>query len=552
MFNFLKPGNKHFLSVTIVVVVASIAFWNINHIFFQQDEWFGLGSAISRNETGGFSKLIQDVFTPTSRLFRFLPMTALLNFLVFNLFGANTGYYGVLALVFLVANSTIVYFIGVKLTKSSLVGLVTSVLWLTNSLSYQAVTWISAMTSSQPSFLFFMVSFYLLILFIEKPRRVNLLIISVAAILVSLFFKENSAFYILVFLILVWFFAPKIKKFGKIRASLILAVPLTVALLIPRIIVSKNSDFIIPVVVTQASNQNIIYNAFLLPARSLYQVYFPYKETYRQILKAKTIHYSEADGTVIESLVADSYLLLVAFWFLFIVFLVTLIANKKFKKLIIFTLISFFVSTLPFILYENKIAFIEQRYFIFPAFWASLLITISFYSIFSRSPKIRTLFMIIIFIPLIFINVNNIRQKLDEDVYIGSYRKGILETISEIKPKLTNHNVFYFFTDHTGFWEFQSGFGQTLGVWLYDTGKIPRQVLIDNDFWDSSYEGLKEYPTGKYGYFMTYDKLVVGLLENPDIELASVHAYYWDLQKHTVENVSDEIRLSLDEDLDIR
>ena len=130
---------------------------------------------------------------------------------------------------------------------------------------------------------------------------------------------------------------------------------------------------------------------------------------------------------------------------------------------------------------------------------------------------------------------------------VGDYRRGILNTVSAVKPDLEKSNVFYFFTDITGFYEFQSGFGQTLAVWLFDTGKIPKEALIDREFWDG-YEGIKYYPKGKYGYYMTYDKLLNGLRQNQDIPISSVYSFYWDYQKHTVKNVSEEIREKLKRD----
>ena len=148
-------------------------------------------------------------------------------------------------------------------------------------------------------------------------------------------------------------------------------------------------------------------------------------------------------------------------------------------------------------------------------------------------------------LPLLGYYVTNIKRDLALDIKTGAYRKAMLETVSQIKPNLERNNVFYFFTDNNGFWEFQSGFGQTLAVWLYNTGKVPNEALTDPDFWDLSHEGLKQYKTGKYGYFMTYSKLLSALKENPDVSSDNVHAYYWDYQKHSVKNVSGNIREKL-------
>ena len=156
--------------------------------------------------------------------------------------------------------------------------------------------------------------------------------------------------------------------------------------------------------------------------------------------------------------------------------------------------------------------------------------------------------MISVLGPIIFYYVSGIHKSLAQDILVGNYRKDIINTVSEIKSELKKNNVFYFYTNNNGFYEFQSGFGQTLAVFLYDSGKIPKGVLIDKDYWDPSFEGLKSFNQGKFGYFMTYTRLVEALKNNKDINLDSVYSFYWDPQKHTVKNVSDDIREKLKKD----
>ena len=157
--------------------------------------------------------------------------------------------------------------------------------------------------------------------------------------------------------------------------------------------------------------------------------------------------------------------------------------------------------------------------------------------------------MILVLGPVALYYVSGIHKSLAQDILVGNYRKDIVNIVSEIKSELKKNNVFYFYTDNNGFYEFQSGFGQTLAVWFYSTGKIPKEALTDRNYWDLSYEGITNYSKGKFGYFMTYDKLRQALKENPDVTLGQVFSFYWDPQKHTVKNVSESVREKLKKDI---
>jgi hypothetical protein len=170
------------------------------------------------------------------------------------------------------------------------------------------------------------------------------------------------------------------------------------------------------------------------------------------------------------------------------------------------------------------------------------------FALLSKFGKLRNVFVLLVFIPIILYYISGVHRALAQDILIGNYRRSILSTVSEIKPQLKNNSTFYFYTENNGFYEFQSGFGQTLAVYLYDSGKIPREVLVDRDYWDPSFEGLKSFDQGKFGYFMTYDKLQQALKENPDVTLNQVFSFYWDPQRHSILNVSDDIRNKLKKD----
>lgn len=548
----LRLSKPLLISSATIIFVTFIAFWNINKIFFQQDEWFGLGGVIFRQEAlGSWGSIVQIFnFKNINEGVRFLPVTSILNQVIYGNLGLNFSAYGILMLIVIIFSALILNLFVSKLTNSYLISTISSILWVTNNLAYQAFSWIGTFTSSVFSVVFFLSGLYFLILFNEK-RNFYFFIISLISITLSLFTKETSVFYPVIYLFLIWFFFNiNFKFFDKLKLSALILIPLVVSLILPRLFFLSQGQTNFSPPIRAAGSQELVYNSFLLPAKTLFHTFLSNAQIYELVYSAnRTFFENQVDGFVIERIIGDALSLLVAFYILLIILLVLTITTKENKKLILFSLLSFFASTLPLIVFKGNSVIVEQRYYIYPAIFSSLLLVSIIYSLVGRFKLFGKALLILFVLPILAFNIQGVRKMLRDDIQVGNYRKNILNTVTSIKPKLSNNNIFYFYTDHTGFYEFQSGFGQTLAVYFYDTSKISKEVLVNRDFWDLSYEGMKSYDKGKFGYYMTYDKLLEGLRNNKDITVDSVHSFYWDYQNHTVRDVSSEIRDRLKKDL---
>lgn len=536
------------LSVVIIVLVSLASFWGINKIFFQQDEWLGLGGAIYRQESFGTLGSIAQIFNFRNKneSIRFLPIASISNYFVYNNLKLNFTAYGILALVLIISCALALNLTVHKLTNSYLFSSLTTALWITNNLGYQSFTWIGTLVPTVVSTLFFILGLYLLLLFSEK-RNIYILILSLFSVVLSLLSKEYSVFYVFPYIGLIWFFfKEKFNILSKIKLTILFLVPLVISFFIPRVIYSLYGQSDFTPSISPGDKHDLIYNAFLLPAKSLFHVFLSSEQIHKLVYSvSRTTFENQTDGFVVHRIVGDAFSLLIAFYIMLFVGIVLCFSNKENKKIILFSLFSFFTSLAPFIVFKQVGTILEPRFYILPAFFSSLLAVSTISSLTSRLKLFGKALTVLFILPLLVMNIRGVKKMLAIDIEVGRYRKGMLDTVKEIKPYLGKNPVFYFFTDHTGFWEFQSGFGQTLAVWLYDSGKVPKEALTDRDFWDPSYEGLKQYSTGKYGYFMTFKKLAKALKENPDVSLDQVHAYYWDYQKHTVKNVSEDIREKL-------
>lgn len=535
------------ISSLTVILVTLISFWGIHKIFFQQDEWLGLGGAIYRQETYGNLGSIGQVFNfkKQSEGIRFLPITSIASQVFYTNYGLNMSSYAITMLILILASVLLLNLVVYKLTNSYLLSTLVAILWVTNNLSYQAFSWIGTFVSSLGSIFFFILSLYLLLLYGEK-RKPYLFILSLVTVTASLLTKESSVFYPVVYVLIVWIFFKGFKFLEKIKLTLITLIPLLISLVLPRIVYYFNgrSDFAPPV--HGANYHELLYNFFLLPAKTLFLIFFSNERLYAWVYKANTVFFgTQTDGFVIERIIGDAVTLMVSFYILLVVAFALAFATMTSKKIIIFSLLSLFASVLPLIFFKSGSVIVEQRYYVYPAIFASLLLVSVVNSFLEKLKFLRPVLIMLIFIPIIIFNVKGVKKMLKTDVEIGTYRSNIIRTVAAVEPRLGDTNIFYFYTGHTGFYEFQSGFGQTLAVMFYKTGKIPKEILTDRDYWDLSYEGIKRYDGKTFGYFMTYDRLVKALKDSPEISLDQVHAYYWDYQKHTVENVSADIREKL-------
>lgn len=551
MLKRLKIKNKHTLPFLIIFVVLIFTFWQISNIFFQQDEWLGLGNAFTYRARNGLFSLLKASFLPNYALSRYLPFTGIINYLVFNTFQKNASLYGFLGLFMALVNSGLLYLMAYRLTKSRIVGIFTALLWVTNNLALQSITWIGTMLPSQFAMLFFLLGFNNLTLFLESKNRKKLFLF-VVFLMTSVFIKEQGIYYLAPVFLLVFFWDESKKNdLGeKINNFLRTALPAILFLILPRIL-NILRGYTVNVSPSQepSSFGNIIFNIFLLPARSIAHIFVSPGTLYKYIYLASQTHYSQiTDGSVIETMGGDIFSLLVSFYIICGLFFMSLVFKARQKKFVVICLTSFFASTIPFVLYKNTNAILEPRYYTHLALWGSLLVVFCFYSFFSNIKRLGKFWAVLFLLLLLINNILGVKKVLGDDIKTGNYRKNILKTVSQSESYLAEDNIFYFFTDGGGFYEFQSGFGQTLAVWFFDTGKIPKGVLQDQDFWDPSYEGVKDYQGNKYGYFMDYDKMVRSLQE-AELKEDSVIAFYWDTQKRNVTNVTKKIREKLSKDL---
>lgn len=561
----------------ILFFFLALTFYRLPQTFFQQDEWrgFGIFAIFEENYKEGLKMLLPKTFFEHFAIGSFL-----IEYLQFKFFRINFFPFAIVSLSLHFLTSLLVYRLTFLLSNKKFLSLAVAVLFITNSISHQATTWISTSTSTQAATFFTLIS---LILFFEylknKQAKIKFLFFSLISFFISLTFKENSIFLFL-FLPIFWFiFIEKktLSGFKKIIPFLFLA--LLFYMLLRGLFLfnnfntesvgfrmdSKDENF-------QTTTSTYIYRVADLPFKALPQSIFT--TTFLMNLSDRLIHVAyphwlvRSDGTanpyVLESIAFDYISFILSVIILLFTFLVYKLLHKsqdeKLIKLLIFSLVLIIIGYLPFIFIPGRGGFIsiaEPRNLYIPGVGASIFLTLSVITFslwIGKKIKLKNylpLAMLLILL-LVSLHIKNIWRDLEALQERSQIRLGILKTISASYPVLPEKIVlytqsdtaYYGLPDEEKILPFQSGFGRTLLVWYYGNGEKIPTCFLKNDwlYHQSQDEGYKECQNRGFGYFRKFESLKKSLEEN-NLSAENVVAFSWDSKKKEFKEITAIFRL---------
>lgn len=532
--------SKQAAHVSIIVLCTLIVYWLLPYGFFQQDEWGIFGNSIYRLLTyHSFFGLLR----PFSGFSHFTPVTTILNISSLKLFGIHYEYYALYAVVNQALNSILVYILAKTVTRNTTLALIAGVIFSSYGISHQATTWLATNVGTQGATFFLLLSAIFFSRYMLLKRSLRDLALSYVFFVISVGTKENTAF-LVVFYSLIVFLA---EKKGRIFVTIKTLAPLYLFILIyaiGRILLSFNAP---PTAgtVEQLSQPSIAVYAFrsiALPLRAISQVFIP--ETtiiafsnglitiaYPQFLVDKTI----PDPPIAQSAGVDTITAIAAGIVLVAgVLLYRLLKEPVYKKLLVVSFLFIITSVLPLIFIPGRAGYFtlyESRELYFAGIGASMVLAIAVLSLARIRaakrwfPQREYIIAGIITAILLIINVKTIRTHLYTVNARGAVRKNILTTIRNTYPTLPQKTVVYAESDSSFYGlpatepilPFQSGFGQTILIWYFIQGEAFPACFFDYqyDFLYNIYsQGYKECGGRGFGYFRKMDDLRAAVRDN--------------------------------------
>lgn len=526
-------------------LVALFTFWKLPQTFYQQDEWQTLG----HNLVEGVGNITSNVSVIQLFFAEGRPLSGVLYLIFVGFFRFDLVPIAIFSITTHIFNSFLVFLLVKEILRKTSVAFLASLFFAVNSVSHQAVTWAAAV-GTLPATSLILLSILSYFRFLEKEEK-RWLNFSFGLAILSLFFKETGTFlFILLPIIFLLFFKKKtFEKFINIHLVLFIYGGL---MIIFRIIELFFKTERVAGFVDGGKNfiGTTIFHLILYPLTSLFQVFVPPRNLYQLTPTLTKIQYKFLIGSPMINLVAQSIVadLVAIVGSMVILGLLTLLISKSkdaiTKRNILFALVFFFLSFLPYAVLHRESSYLSSRYFYVGAIGGGIIFGYAISFLISINKYLKWLILGLAAIYL-YHHASIVRSDINYQVNLGNERRAILESIKKDYPEMGRDNIFFLTSDKAFYGEitnpFQNGLGYVLEVWYYDSGNIPKEFLEENFLWDLGSEGWRSIGERGFGYFQDLDKMVEAIKDNK-LSLNIVHAYFYDAKNRQLINNTDEIR----------
>lgn len=558
--------SRHFVIFLIYIGTGIIVFWKLFFTFFQQDEWAIFGNYIYWEKAG---------LSLWDRLFVYeqgthvAPLSNLFFYPQFKLFGMHFEYYAFSNVLIHVLNAYLLYILALLLTKNRKVSILTGIFFLVNSIVHQAVTWTGTSLGTTGSVTFLLLSFICLINSLKDKNQLKGWLLASLCWIISLLFKETSVFFILVVPVLWVLYSSNKNIWRFFRLYSFFIIPFTVYLLFRVVLVIfwGDSSGQLSFAVDQPNILVYFFRVATFPLKFIAQSFIPVENiiaignTIVLLGYPHFVYGGTPDPYVVETVASDIVSYVIAIMVLGLsVFLGTkkAVRDSEIHKLVLATVLSILLSSLPFIFIPGKagyISLIDGRHLYLTSVFSSILLAGLLFSLYKMfKPKQFIILAIVSFIVLyIGINALQIRKALNTQMGLAFTRKMILQKIYTSYPHLPQKIIFYT-ESNTAFYglpddekilPFQSGLGQTLLVWYNSHGEnIPTCLFKSNYLYVLLNQDYKECDGKGFGYFRNFDFLKEAVKRNNLAEVDIV-AFRYNSFSNTLVDITKEIQNKL-------
>jgi hypothetical protein len=537
--------NKFLYFCVLFVFVAS--YFKVPLLFFQQDEILGLGFFIKEG-----SRIIFSGFG-SGGITHFVPVTMSISYSIFSLFGLNYSVFNLLSLLLHFINTLLVYALGKRIFKNKLTPFIAVLIFISSNVAAELLMW-PVINLNVISLTFSLLAWLVVIdgNFLKNIKGYFRMIFVTILFLLSLFSVEYSAGFAIFIPVAYCLLNP-----GKIKLKLIRLSPFILTSFIYflfRIIPIVGSKGLSGVAVT---NEIPIYLRWIvLMPRYFGQLFFGQPII---LLISRLIGEITGPAYEFELYVETKVFPLTAFYLGAAIIAISVFIYRKFKEIrktyssmFLLTVLMIAFSSLPFLLVPgaaSSFTIFPSRYMYFGLVGLALYLGfINDYFLEKRKTKGPMIILCFTILLIVSGTVGNY-QKGKSLFQIGQLRlkiiKSIDSNISIIPQKLIiyteSDTSYYGLPAEEKILPFQSGFGQTLLLFLNQKGKFPRDFFPGDYLWEIKSQGYKEFQERGFGYFRNFDMMVKTVREYK-LEKESVLAYRFNSSSNTLTDITREVR----------
>ena len=536
---------KRNILVSSLVALIILAYRDIFHVYFQQDEWVGFGQIVTTRLVDVFRHYtIFELLWGKDRVWA-IPI----NYFLFRLAPFQSWPFAAFSLLVHSINTVLLFVIIRKLTKSTFVSYASSVFFGLSFVHQQALTWFGANVTTLPSVTFMLIALLFVLLYIQTGRNL-FLFGSQAASILSLFFKESG---LLLFIFLPVFY----KLFSARKDALAKFWPLLVVNVF--MLFMKLSVFLSPsghvgefVSAQSQTGLRLAVNALVYPLLSFSQVFIHPHIMFRisswfQIIMYGFLRTNPLSQAIAENVVADLMSLIIS---LALLALFAVCAyKKKSRRFIVAGMLLVIVNILPYIVLQRGTSYLDSRYYYGASAGASLILAgiFTFFLTFQKEYVFAVMIISVFMAFFAYKNFQFIERELAMQTDIGSDRRNILQRAKRLRAVLPGKPVMYVTGDKNDYYgvrglhlPFQNGPGYVFMVWYYNSGNIPKELILDNYLTDMRSSGYREVNHSGFGYFTDLKDLQT-TVKRDHIARSQIVGFYYDSRNKMLTDITDKV-----------
>ncbi len=537
------------IPIFIISAFITYAYGNLTGSFYEQEEWLGIGNTFIY----GNQYLLQVLASPLKMLLgdgRIL--SGLVTYFFYSNFPFNTLPLSLLQITIHILNSLLVYLLLKKTVKKTLPAIMGSAFFAVNAVSQSAVTW-SAAFSTLPATTLILLSLYLLFASTNNLSSViskKYLIIALFLLYTSFLFKQIGVFmFALLPIAGIYMSSSQKRSFGDL-INLKLVVPLAVFLfvVIAWLAYFKNISGPNALFLTGTANnffQTLTVRSLLYPLTSFSLVFIPPEQFLSFARHITNLYYPffppEQFILIAQTVVLDLLSVILSFFIISVLVILSRRVSQSSK--ILWFLVAFtLASYLPYAIIAKSYSYLDSRYYYLAGVGASFLLAWILAQVSAKSKKWGWAFVILACL-FILTHATTTRQEVKKQIQTAGERKQLLSQLNQQIPTLKENKNIFFVTGSSDFYlpghkiPFQNGFGHTLAVWYYRSGKVPQEVIKNRSLFEFGSQGYYEYGNSGFGYFSDMNVLKDTVVKY-NLPPTAVTAFYYDAESKSLINIT--------------
>ena len=199
---------------------------------------------------------------------------------------------------------------------------------------------------------------------------------------------------------------------------------------------------------------------------------------------------------------------------------------------------------MPYVVISKNFSYLESRYYYLSLVFGSIILAwLAGYFLRFRYLSIK---LIVVTAILSFLSWHAfiLTKDIKQEAIVSNERREFISQLKNIIPTLKENRTIFYITSDRDYYipgnkvPFQGGMGYTLMVLYYNSGKIPKDFLLEDNWFTLGEQDYREIGDLGFGYFSDKKKMEIEI-KRYKIPADSILRFYYNSEKGKLTEIND-------------